>query len=145
MACSLKWVPGSIMPAAAPRQKKAHARGLLWHRCVAAGRWAPMDRTASPPLGVVMGLVDKMPQGPTRHPMCHVRALVATVALVALVHDVPQGAMTGMAVIPGSIPTQHERCCGLLRGASIAQWQSVSLVNRRPCAQSPVEAAWLVL
>ena len=88
-----------------------------------------MDRTASPPLGVVMGLVDKMPQGPTRHPMCHVRALVATVALVALVHDVPQGAMTGMAVIPGSIPTQHERCCGLLRGASIAQWQSVSLVN----------------
>ena len=128
MACSLKWVPGSLMPAAAPRQK-AHARGLLWHRCVAAGRWAPMDRTASPPLGVVMGLVDKMPQGPTRHPMCHVRALVATVALVALVHDVPQGAMTGMAVIPGSIPTHQKRCCGLLRGASIAQWQSVSLVN----------------
>ena len=130
MACSLKWVPGSLMPAAAPRQKKkAHARGLLWYRWVAAGRWAPMDRTASPPLGVVMGLVDKMPQGPTRHPMCHVRALVATVALVALVHDVPQGAMTGMAVIPGSIPTHQERCCGLLRGASIAQWQSVSLVN----------------
>ena len=73
-----------------------------------------MDRTASPPLGVVMGLVDKMPQGPTRHPMCHVRALVATVALVALVHDVPQGAMTGMAVIPGSIPTHHKRCCDLL-------------------------------
>ena len=104
-----------------------------------------MDRTASPPLGVVMGLVDKMPQGPTRHPMCHVRALVATVALVALVYDVPQGAMTGMAVIPGSIPTQHGRCCGLLRGASIAQWQSVSLVNWRSWAQSPVEAAWLVL
>ena len=76
-----------------------------------------------------MGLVDKMPQGPTRYPMCHVRALVATVALVALVYDVPQGAMTGMAVIPGSIPTHHERCCGLPRGASIAQWQSVSLVN----------------
>ena len=91
MACSLKWVPGSLMPAAAPRQKKAHARGLLWSRWVAAGRWAPMDRTASPPLGVVMGLVGKMPQGPTRHPMCHVRALVATVALVALVYDVPQG------------------------------------------------------
>ena len=88
-----------------------------------------MDRTASPPLGVVMGLVDKMPQEPTRHPMCHMHALAATAALVALVYDVPQGAMTGMADIPGSIPTHQERCCGLLRGASIAQWQSVSLVN----------------
>ena len=54
-----------------------------------------MDRTASPPLGVVMGLVDKMPQGPTRYPVCHMHALVATVALVALVSDVPQGAITG--------------------------------------------------
>ena len=49
-----------------------------------------MDRTASPPLGVVMGLVDKMPQGPTRYPMCHMHSLVAMVALVALVYDVPQ-------------------------------------------------------
>ena len=88
-----------------------------------------MDRTASPPLGVVIGLVEKMPQGPTRYPMCHMHALVATVALVALVYDVPQGAMTGWAVISGSIPTHCECCCGLLRGASIAQWQSVSLVN----------------
>ena len=62
-----------------------------------------MDRTASPPLGAVMGLVDKMPQEPTRHPMCHMHALVATVALVALVYDVPQGAMTGWAVIPACI------------------------------------------
>ena len=50
-----------------------------------------MDRTASPPLGVVMGLVDKVPQGPTRYPMSHMHALVAMVALVALVYDVPQG------------------------------------------------------
>ena len=95
-------------PAPKKKKKKAHARGLLWHRCVAAGRWAPTDRTASPPLGVVMGLVDKMPQGPTRYPTCHVRALVATVALVALVYDVPQGAMTGWAFIPGSTPTHYE-------------------------------------
>ena len=88
-----------------------------------------MDRTASPPLGVVMGLVDKMPQGPARYPMCHMHALVATVALVALVSDVPQGAITGWAIIPGSISTHNERCRDLLRGASIAQWQSVSLVN----------------
>ena len=108
------------MPAVASRQK-AHVRGLLWHRCVAAGRWAP--------LGVVMGRVDKKPQGPTRHPMCHMHALVATVALVALVYDVPRGAITGWAVIPGSISTHKERCRDLLRGASIAQWQSVSLVN----------------
>ena len=128
MACSLKWVPGSLVPTAAPRQK-AHGRGLLWHRCVAAGRWAPTDRTASPPLGVVMERVDKKPQGPTRYPMCHMHALVATVALVALVYDVPRGAITGWAVIPGSISTHKERCRDLLRGASIAQWQSVSLVN----------------
>ena len=94
MVCSLKWVPASLVPTAATRQK-AHGRGLLWHRCVAAGRRAPMDRTASPPLGVVMGLVAKTPQGPTRYPMCHMHALVATVALVALVSDVPQGAITG--------------------------------------------------
>ena len=119
------WKPHA---AAAPRQK-AHARGLLWHRCVAAGRWAPTDRTASPPLGVVMERVEKKPQGPTRYPMCHMHALVATVALVALVYDVPQGAMTGWAAIPGSISTHNERCRDLLRGASIAQWQSVSLVN----------------
>ena len=76
-----------------------------------------MDRTASPPLGVVMGLVDKMPQGPARYPMCHMHALVATVALVELVYDVPQGAITGWAVIPGSISRHNERCRGLLRGA----------------------------
>ena len=64
-----------------------------------------MDRTASPPLGVVMGLVDQMPQGPTRYPMCHMHSLVAMVALVALVYDVPQGAMTDWATIPGSILT----------------------------------------